>query len=187
MINDTLQAIFDRRSIRRFEPMPLTEEQIDMLVEVALASPSGMNRQPWFFHFITDPEKIEAISEAALEYFHRQGNKAVLERMASRHKSLFYGAPLVIIISLPKDLDSQIDAGIAVENLAIAAQSMGLGSCIIGLAEASFAGSQAETCARMIELPDSHEFAISIAIGRAAISKEAHERHPEKVIRIRTD
>lgn len=187
MINDTLKAIFARRSIRNFKSIPLTAEQIDTLAEVALASPTGMNRQPWLFHFITDPLKIEAISEAALNYFRQQGNTTVLDRMASRHRSLFYGAPLVIIISLPKDFGSQIDAGIAVENLAIAAQSMGLGSCIIGLAEAAFEGSQEESIARMIALPDSHEFAISIAIGQAAISKEAHERHPEKVIRIGID
>jgi len=101
--------------------------------------------------------------------------------MAARHESIFYGAPLVVLISMPKDADGGLDAGIAAANLAIAAQSMGLGSCIIGLAAAAFSGSKGFQMARQVQWPDDHEFAISVAIGHPAITKEPHERHPEKV------
>ncbi len=181
MINETLQAIFDRRSIRRFAAEALTADQLETLQAVALASPSGVNRQPWHFSFVINPDKIAAVSEAALEHFRQDRNQGVLDRMAARHKSLFYGAPLVVFISLPRGDDADLDAGIAVENLAIAAQSMGLGSCIIGLAAAAFNGTQAAEMKRLVAMPAGHEFAISIAIGHPAMTKEAHEQHPEKI------
>jgi len=181
MINETLQAIFSRRSIRRFSDDPLTADQLDDLKAVALASPTGMNRQSWHFSFVMNTDKIAAVSEGALAHFRQDGNQAVVDRMAARHKSLFYGAPLVVFISLPQGDDAELDAGIAAANLAVAAQSMGLGSCIIGLAAAAFNGTQADEMKRLIAMPDGHEFAISIAIGHPAMTKEAHEQHPEKI------
>lgn len=180
-MNETLSAIFDRRSIRAYTAEPLTEEQIKTLAEVALASPTGMNLQPWLFHFVTDQARLDIVNEASLNYFRKIGNQAVLDRIASRHASIFYGAPLVVFITMPKDNPSGVDAGIAAANLAIAAQSMGLGSCIIGLAAAAFGSDQASDVARVLEIPDGRAFSISIAIGHPAATKEAHERNPEKI------
>ncbi|HBP37226.1 MAG TPA: NAD(P)H nitroreductase, partial [Clostridiales bacterium] len=74
-MNETLQAIFDRRSIRNFQADPLTAEQLDALAEAALASPSGMNIQPWHFHFIVNLEKIETLSAAAFQTSRRENNQ----------------------------------------------------------------------------------------------------------------
>lgn len=67
------------------------------------------------------------------------------------------------------------------QNLAIAAQSMGLGSCIIGMAAASFSGPMGQAMRDRMDWPADHDFVISIAIGHPAMSKDAPERHPEKV------
>ena len=181
MMNETLNAIFDRRSIRSFTAQPLTQDELDTLVEVALASPTGMNAQPWQFQFITNQGLIADLNQAALDHFLATGNDAVIARMKARHESIFYGAPLLVVISMPKDNQDAVDAGIAVANLAIAAQSMGLGSCIIGLASAAFAGEHKAELAARLDWPEDHRFAISIVIGHAAMSKEAHDRRPEKV------
>lgn len=180
-MNETINAIFDRRSVRAYTAESLTQEQISILADVALASPSGMNLQPWLFHFVTDQSKISAVSEAAVSFFRKTNNQAVLDRIASRHPSIFYGAPLVVFITTPKDSPSGVDVGIAVANLAIAAQSMGLGSCIIGMAAAAFGSDQSAEVASQLEIPDDHAFIVSIAIGHPAMTKEAHELNPEKV------
>lgn len=181
MTNDTLQAIFERRSIRRFTEQALTQDELDTLIDVALASPTGMNAQPWTFRFVTRQALITDMNQAAMDHFRATGNQAVIDRMTARHESIFYGAPLVVVISLPVENQDGLDAGIAVANLAIAAQSMGLASCIIGLASAAFAGVHQAELATKLGWPDDHRFAISIAIGHAATTKEAHERRPEKV------
>lgn len=180
MTNDTLKAIQNRRSIRKFLPQPLTQAETQALAEAALASPTGMNRQDWLFTFITNQDLIADLNQAAMQTFRETGNEAVIKRIKARHESIFYGTPLLILITQPKDQDG-LDAGIAVGVLAVAAQSMGLGSCIIGLADAAFSGSRAAEMARKTGMPEDHRFAISIAIGYPAISKEAHERRPEKI------
>lgn len=184
-MNDTIRAILDRRSIRGFTPDPLTPVQLETLSQVALASPSAMNQQPWLFHFVTDQAVISRISASAVDFFRSSGNQAVLDRIASRHASIFYGAPLVVFISMSKECQKNtmngVDAGIAAENLVIAAQSMGLGSCIIGMAAVAFSGEDSAGIAGLIDMPESNAFMISIAIGRPAMSKDAHEQNPEKV------
>lgn len=184
MTNPTLEAIFSRRSIRRFTPEPLTAAEIEILRQVALAAPTGMDVQPWQFHFLLNPDMINRISHIALTTLRNNGNQAAVDRMAERHESLFYGAPLVVFISMPVENMSGVDAGIAVQSLAIAAQSMGLGSCIIGLAGAAFEGEQADEVKASLQMSGDRAFIISIAIGHPDTTKEAHVRHEEKAVLI---
>ena len=176
------QAILERRSIRNFTPEPLNKAQLDTLAAAALATPSGMDRQPWQFHFVLSPAIIQQISDATLNAFQTQGNQAMVERITSRHSSLFYGAPLVVIISLPLGSPQALDAGIAAQTLVLAAQGLGLGSCIIGLAGAGFSGTLGQNCREAVGMTSDREFAISVAIGHPAMTKDAHETHPEKII-----
>ncbi len=181
MMNETIRLIMERRSIRNFKPDPLPAELVNVLRDAALSSPSGMNKQPWQFHFITNSALIGRLSQTALDTFRREGNQAVVDRITARHTSLFYGAPLLVIITAPAGGFAGIDVGIATQTIVLAAQSLGLGSCIIGLASASFTGSEGAEMARQIEMPAGYEFAISIAIGYPAMTKEEHEKHPEKI------
>ncbi len=186
----SLDFIFSRRSIRKFTAEPVTAEQLELLQEAALAAPSAMNRQPWRFYFITRPQVIQAIDAAAQNQYRAMGDRGVFERMAQRGSdSLFYGAPLLVIISVDRqELAATgyplIDAGIAAENNVLAAQVLGLGSCIIGLARAAFSGAGQEQVRQLIQMPSEHEFAISIAIGHPAIGKEPHEILPGRLVRI---
>jgi nitroreductase len=180
MTSETIQSIMERRSIRNFLAQPLTADELAVLRDAALASPSAVNAQPWQFHFITSQPVIEAINLAALDHFRKTGNQSVLDRMSARHPSIFYGAPLLVIITLPQGR-GLLDAGIAAENLALAAQGLGLGSCIIGLAEAAFLSDAAAAITRQLKMPAGYEFAISVAIGHPAMTKEAHDTRPEKI------
>ena len=180
-MNETMQNIFNRRSIRNFKSDRLSSEQLQQLAQTALASPTGMNQQSWHFAFVTNQELITKVNDAAFASFKRENQQDIIERMKKRHESIFYGAPLVVFISMPKSNDNLIDAGIAVMNLAIAAQSMGLGSCIIGLAGAAFSGRVKDDLKNELEFPPCHEFAISVAIGYPAMDKEPHDMRPEKV------
>lgn len=184
MTHSTLEAIFSRRSIRRFTSESLTANEIEVLRQVALASPTGMDVQPWQFHFLLNPDKINMISHAALATLRASGNQATVDRMAKRHESLFYGAPLVVFISMPVENMSGVDAGIAAQSLALAAQSMGLGSCIIGLAAAAFEGEQTDEVKASLHMSGDRAFIISVAIGHPDITKDAHIRHEEKAILI---
>lgn len=179
-MNETIRTILERASIRGFSATPLTREERDLLEQAVLASPSGMNAQPWHFTFVTDQTTITAVSEAALDTFRRAGNQTVLDRMAARHPSLFYGAAAVVFISLAPGA-SPIEAGIAAQTLALAARSLGLGSCIIGLAGAAFSGPDGPALSERLEFPEGYAFGISVAIGHPTVEKAPHTPDPDKI------
>ena len=133
MMNATQKSILDRRSTRGFSDEALSEAEIQTLVDAALASPTACNFQDWHFNFVTDRALLKEYSD---EY--RSGMLAQLDaenKEKYQKYDLFFNAPLVVFITLPKEPRSrfaEVDAGIAVENLALSAQGMGLGSVILG-------------------------------------------------------
>lgn len=57
-MNETIQTILTRRSIRSFKEQPIAKEDLDLMIQAALHAPSGMGLQTWQFTVITNPEKI---------------------------------------------------------------------------------------------------------------------------------
>ena len=58
-----LEAIFARRSIRKYQPKPVSDEKIKKLLEAAMAAPSAGNRKPWHFLVISKREALDKIAE----------------------------------------------------------------------------------------------------------------------------
>ncbi|MBP7402939.1 MAG: nitroreductase [Clostridia bacterium] len=174
MDNPALQAILDRRSIRAYLPDPVTDGQVEQLEAAALAAPSAVNHQPWHFTFVRDAELLDEISRTVVESGGRD---------PSFH--IFYHAPLVVFIAADSTRKwGVLDCGIAVENLALAAHAMGLGSVIVGMADAAFDAPGGSVLARHLGFPAGHRFAVSIAIGHPAAGKPPHENHPDRILRI---
>lgn len=120
-------VIESRRSVRRYRTdMPVTDEQVQTLLEAAIASPSAGNRQPWHFYVVRDPAVKEGLATAAL------GQGFVAE------------APVVIVVcadpersaarysSRGRDLYSIQDTAIATTYMMLAATDMGLATCWVG-------------------------------------------------------
>lgn len=176
-MNETIRNIMQRRSTRKFLPDAITEEQIRVLEDAALAAPTGMNRRELRFTFIRDKEKIEEINRTCYEtMMTRESDKAKIERLKERRAtSVFYGAPLVILISGKKTGWEKVDAGIAVQNLTLAAESLGLGSCIVGMIRNVFDEENPLNLNKEYSFVDGEEFYLSVAIGHKGMDKEAHE------------
>jgi nitroreductase len=168
-MNETLKVISNRRSIRAYKQESLTKEQVEILVTAALQSPTARNKQSWHFTVVTDQKLIAEITEETQKNFRLDNN-------------VFYNAPLAIFISGDENNDySAIDAGIAVENIAIAAESIGLGSVILGLPRGAFVGEKAHYFEERLQFPSTHKFQIAIAIGVPNTTKEPHEILPSRV------
>ena len=174
-MNETIRSILDRRSNRGFEPSPLSQEQLDLLKQCALASPTAMNAQSWHFSFVTGADIIKKVEDVTLDELYAGSDEATKQRIDSRGRTIFYGAPLVVFISSKNDnYWSHIDAGIASENLAVAAQSMGLGSVIIGLCKKAFDGEKRAELEKLLGFPEDHSFSIAVALGVPTATKDAH-------------
>ena len=90
-------------------------------------------------------------------------------------KNLFYGAPLVLIISSVPSNYAAIDAGIATQSICLAAEQLGLSSCIIGMSRRSFEEDNPQHMRQILQMEEAERYLISIAIGYAQSRKEPHE------------
>jgi nitroreductase len=178
MNNAILQAIADRRSNRGYAPEQITEEQLDALLRAAMQAPSARNTQPWHFSVVQDAALLD---EFAADY------ARVTTAKIGADYHVFFRAPTVIFISTPKDAPTrfaQVDCGIAVQNIALAAHAIGLGSVIIGRPMDVFDSPEGDRYARAIGIPEDHRFAIAIAVGVPTLSKDAHAIREGLVTRV---
>lgn len=183
MENEVLKAIAERRSTRGFEPnTPLTEEQINALIAAATASPNALNEQSWHFTFCSNPLTIFAVETEVGRIIMAGSDNAAKQRMKSRKMKVFYDAPTVVFISSdPQSNWKELDAGVAAENIALAAQSMGLGSVIIGMCKPAFEGEGSDEFKKMLKFPQGYQFTLAVALGTPKVSKAAHVVGENKV------
>lgn len=180
MENVVLKTISERSSIRAYTDEALTECELNALKKAALASPTAMNRQDQRFIFVTDPALLDMLESAVMQGILASGNKDFAERIKSRGGKTTYNARLIVVIVSKPAHFSRVDAGIAVENLALCAKSLGLDSVILGMPEGAFASS--EELRNAFRFPEGFEFSIAIAIGHRAMDKAPHEVDESHII-----
>ena len=123
---DAIEALLTRRMVRSFTQQPLTDDQIDTLLKVMVAAPSGGNRQPWRILVVQDQKVKEALTAAAFgqQFITQAPVVFVVSRVPSESEAR-YGAR-------GRDLYSFQDTAAMVENLLVAAHAMGLAACWVG-------------------------------------------------------
>ena len=120
---DVLQAISNRRSHRSYKKEQLTEEILSAILKAGLEAPSARNRQPWHFSVVQDDDLIQLVHDEAA----KETGKVGSPRFADSDFQIFYHAPTVIFIFGEKDFPwTHVDCGIAVENMALAAEGLGV-------------------------------------------------------------
>ena len=179
---DVLQAISGRRSHRVYREEQLPEEVLSSILRAGLEAPSARNRQPWHFSVVEDAALIQEIHDEAAKVMGKGGSP----RFADTDFQIFYHAPAVVFLFGEKDFPwTQVDCGIAVENMALAAEGLGVGSVILGLPQPAFKGSRADELRTRLRCPEGYDFVIAIALGYAVDMKEPHDLREEKISRIR--
>ena len=180
-MNETLKTIAARYSCRDFRDTPLKEEQINALVDAALASPSAMNRQPWHIVMITDKKLIDELDCEAMDILAAAEDKSGYERIKSRGGKIFYNAPCMMMIASDGAHYSSMDCGILSQNVSLAAHSLGLGSVICGMAGIPLSGARSDEFKKRMKFPEGYNFGIAVLIGTAKSGKEPHEFDRTKV------
>ena len=185
-MNPVQKAILDRRSIRAYQKEQLTEAQLNALLDAALASPSAMNSQPWHFTVVQDQALIDRVHEAAKARILKSPDPS--PRFEDPDFHIFYHAPTVVFISAavhPGLFYGTFDCGIAVQNIALAAEGLGLGSVILGMPRAAFEGERGDEFRAALGFPEGYDFKIAISLGTPAATKPAHEIQPDKINYVR--
>lgn len=115
-MNETMNAILTRRSTRKFLNKPIPEQELQQIIQAALHAPSGMGRQTWQFTAVKNREKIQELA-------------AVIRKVLKRDGYDMYQPEVIIIPSNDRESPfGREDDACAMENIFLAAHSMGIGS-----------------------------------------------------------
>ena len=173
-MNEVLQAIEKRSSTRGYTDEKLTKEELDSLILAGLQAPTAANKQEIHITVVDGGDPI-------LTELEELKNK--LRDIQDPPQNFYYGAPTVLFLSADEAYYwSSIDAGIAVENIAIAAEGMGLGSLIIGCVKDALAGEKKAYFADALKFPQGYRYEIAIAVGHKAMNKEPHTFDRDKQV-----
>lgn len=133
-----LNAILTRRSVRRFTEEKVDDKTIDALLQTALYAATGGNHQETRFIVVQDEAMLAKLTTMVREIFAArpldptdyQNKTAIVARKP--HFDFRYHAPLMILAVAPiKHDNSMADSALALGNMMIAANGMGLGSCYV--------------------------------------------------------
>jgi nitroreductase len=159
-VTELYEGLMTTRAMRRFTEEPVTDEEVERILAAAVQAPSGGNIQPYQFLVVTEPERRASIGAIYLRAYDRyepavlalfppmedpdaqrrhERNWAMSRRLAETIGS----APVMVLVLAPRismtvrDADGDMDVGSvlasvypAVQNLALAARSMGIGTCL---------------------------------------------------------
>ena len=140
-----LKTIDARHSVRAYAPTPLDSAAVQTLLDAAVHAPTAMHEEPWAFVIVQDHALLQRLSDLAKPLFveevrHRNahGTSHSFDHFTRSDFNIFHGAnTLIIICAKPSGPFVTADCWLAAENLMLAANAIGLGSCVIGSAVAA--------------------------------------------------
>ena len=174
-VNPVLSNMMARRSIRKYLDKPVEHEKLEVIVRAGINAPSGMNRQPWIIRVVEDQKLIADVTEV-----YKRNNPDQVKRDKD-FKNMFRNAPNLICVCTPTE-GGALDAGLLGENMMLAAQSMGLGTCCLG-GPVRFLNSNAEAKFFLdrLDIPEGYKLNYILAIGYPDEQPDAKPRDASKV------
>ena len=175
---EVMKAILERRSIRKFEDRPVSDEVVAKLMEAVMWSPSWANTQCWELVQVKDPVKREQLQQTM-----GKGNPATKAIVSA--PALFVICGRLKISGYYKDVVVtkfgewfMFDLGLACQSLCLAAQDQGLGTVIVGLFDQ-------DAAAKVVGAPEGFEVVVMIPVGYPAQEVKAPKRRPvEEFLRV---
>lgn len=154
---DVLRA---RRTIRRYTPEPVSDEDIDALLEAAMYAPSRMDRRPWRFIVLRDQALQQEMADAL----------GVRNYLAE--------APALIVVCADPAASPtwMMDISAATENLLLAAADRDLGAAWVGWPESAWWQPVEALLRRRIGVPDDVRVATVVAVGHPAEERAPYTR-----------
>lgn len=144
-MNEVLENILTRRSIRSFQEKPVPRQDLETIVKAGMYAPSGMNRQSWQFTAIRNPELINELAQA------------IREQIGKGPEYNFYGAKALVLVSNDRENTNGLaDSACALENMFLMAHALGIGSVWINQMKTICDAAGVRQVMQKLEIPDSH-------------------------------
>lgn len=165
-MNEVIQNILNRRSVRIYTEEQIRQEDLELILQAGLFAPSGCNTQPWHFTVVQNKELINELSVESKKTFANSDNEMFRKMANNENYNIFYNAQTIIVVSGEKNNHtSQIDCAAASENMILAAESLGIGTCWIGLLAFLFMSEKVGEYINKLQIPDNYEPYYAITFG----------------------
>ena len=156
--NEVINNIMARRSIRKYLDKPVEHEKLEAVALAGINAPSAMNRQNWAVRIIEDQKLLADVKDKCRN------------------------APNLICVCAPADGRFDLDAGLMGQNMMLAAQSLGLGTCIqTGPIRFLTTDEKAKAFRDSLDVPEGFKLLYVIAIGYPDEKPDAKPRDASKV------
>ena len=150
-MNNTIKDIQERRSIRNYKNQKITKEELNIILKSGTYAPSAMNQQSSLIVYLENEDFYKEICALTDKYF-------------PSRKPYFYGAKDIIIVFGNSNCKCPIEDGsLVLQNMFLAAQSLGIGSCWINYLRDLFKTEEGKKLQEKMNIP-SHYFVIGTCI-----------------------
>jgi len=169
-MNDIIKAIVNRRSVRTYSPGQIKDDELELILQAGLFAPSAHNEQSWHFTVVQDKEVMNKLNSATKQEMRKQESEKLRQYGQDENFDIFYDAPTIVVVSGKKTaIVPNIDCAAATQNMLIAAESLNIGSCWIGLLAHLFRSDEKGEYSRMLGVTEGFEPYYAITLGYKAI------------------
>lgn len=152
MMNETLQTMWRRRSVRQYRPDPIPDQDLYLILEAARRAPTGSNRQKWHLVVVSDPNLRQQTAQAC------NGQTWMAD-----------AAIILCQVTLPGE--SKVNGTIVLDHAILAATSLGYGTCWIG----AYDEAQVK---QVLGIPEDYGIVCLTPVGVPAVAPDARPRKP---------
>jgi len=161
-MEDLLEVMYTRRSIREYTDEPVTDEQVETMLKAAMAAPSFQDLCPWHFDVVR--------------------KRKLLDKLAETHKyaHMLAKAPLAVVVCGDSEVSERHwveDTCAATQNLLLAVTTLGLGGVWISVYPNK---KRMKYVSQVLNIPDDMEVLCLVAIGHPAEEQHAHTQYDPK-------
>jgi nitroreductase len=165
-MNETLQVIASRRSIRKYKPEQIAGEEMQRIMDAAIFAPSARNQQKWHFTVVQNKEIIDKMARIIQSNALNSGEGHAARFMSTPGFHVFFHAPTVVLIShITGGHFIEVDCGMAAQNILLAAEALGIGSCVIGFSRFLLISQEGIDLLRELGMPEGYSHLCAIALG----------------------
>jgi nitroreductase len=183
--NEVLKIIRQRRSVRNYLDRSVSDGDIAAVLEAGLWAPSGEGNIEKDIHFtvIRRRETLDRINDLSKETARGSELSWIAEMGRDEHFHCLYSAPVLILVSYrEKTACPETDSAAATENMLLAAESLGLGSCWLYFPLQAFHGAEGRELLHSFKLPEGFRPFSSLVLGyRSGPAETAAPRRTENI------
>lgn len=177
--NPVVEAIMERRSVRKYQDMPVERDLLMRIAECGINAPNAMNAQQWEVRIVDNKEWIQGMSDLQLSMMDPQ-MVAQMKADPSFRNAFRNGTALFVVAVKPSPM-TFIDAGLMGENIMLAAHSFGLGTCCLGSSARFLNTPEAAEWLKALQFSEGYEVQYIIAVGYPDERPQAKPRNKEVI------